>query len=93
MRQRYREGQEDQLGASGLVLDIIVLWNTIYMNAALESLRTWGESVASEDIARLSPFGHRHINYLGHYSFNVPDTIQDGKLRPFHTAEDWLEGE
>ncbi len=36
LRQRYREGQEDQLGALGLVLNILVLWNTIYMDAAIK---------------------------------------------------------
>ena len=39
MRQKYREGQEDQLGALGLVLNAIVLWNTLYMDAALTQLR------------------------------------------------------
>ena len=34
--QRYREGQEDQLGALGLVVNMIALWNTIYMEAVLE---------------------------------------------------------
>lgn len=29
LRQRYREGQEDQLGSLGLVTNIVVLWNTI----------------------------------------------------------------
>ena len=29
LRQRYREGQEDQLGALGLVVNLVVLWNTI----------------------------------------------------------------
>ena len=38
LRQRYREGQEDQLGALGLVVNVIVLWNTIYINAALQQL-------------------------------------------------------
>jgi TnpA family transposase len=28
LRQRYREGQEDQLGALGLVVNILVLWTT-----------------------------------------------------------------
>ncbi len=32
LRQRYREGQEDQLGALGLVLNAIVLWNTRYQD-------------------------------------------------------------
>ena len=36
LRQRYREDQEDQLGALGLVVNIIVLWNTRYMEAALD---------------------------------------------------------
>ncbi len=35
LRQAYREGQEDQLGSLGLVLNIIVRWNTIYMDAAV----------------------------------------------------------
>ena len=39
LRQRYREGQEDQLGALGLVVNIIVLWNTLYINAALQQLQ------------------------------------------------------
>ena len=42
LRQRYREGQEDQLGALGLVVNIIVLWNTIYMDAVLKQLRKEG---------------------------------------------------
>jgi TnpA family transposase len=36
LRQRYREGQEDQLGALGLVVNAIVLWNTLSMEAALQ---------------------------------------------------------
>src|SRR3546814_13456524 len=32
LRQRYREGQEDQLGALGLVVNLVVLWNTIYID-------------------------------------------------------------
>src|SRR6266853_2161034 len=55
LRQRYREGQEDQLGALGLVVNIIVLWNTLYIDAALQQLRTEGFSVRDEDVARLSP--------------------------------------
>jgi len=78
---QYREGQEDQLGALGLVLNIIVLWNTIYMNAALKQLRRDGFQVRNEDVARLSPLIYSHINMLGQYSFSVPDAVIKGKLR------------
>ncbi|WP_040237409.1 Tn3-like element ISXc4 family transposase, partial [Xanthomonas citri] len=40
--QRYREGQEDQLSALGLVVNMIVLWNTLYMDAVLTQLRSEG---------------------------------------------------
>jgi TnpA family transposase len=84
LRQPYREGQEDQLGALGLVLNVMVLWNTIYMEAALEQLRQNGHPVQDEDLARLSPLIHDHINLLGRYSFAVPEAVARGELRPLH---------
>ncbi len=73
LRQRYREGREDQLGALGLVLNIIVLWNTIYMNAALTQLRQEGYPIREEDEARLSPFiNEKQLNLQGRYSTNTP---------------------
>ena len=69
LRQSYREGQEDQLGALGLVVNAVVLWNTRYIDAAVASLRAAGHELSDEDVARLSPLGHVHINMLGRYSF------------------------
>lgn len=82
LRQRYREGQEDQLGALGLVVNLVVLWNTIYIDAALGQLRAEGYEVLADDIARLSPLGFKHINMLGRYAFILPDTVAKGELRP-----------
>jgi Tn3 transposase DDE domain len=82
LRQRYREGQEDQLGALGLVVNVIVLWNTLYMDAALNRLRAEGYEVRDEDLARLSPLGFEHINMLGRYAFVLPDAVARGELRP-----------
>jgi TnpA family transposase len=82
LRQRYREGQEDQLGALGLVVNMIVLWNTIYVEAALNQLRLEGHQVWEPDVARLSPLIHDHINMLGRYSFAMPETVARGELRP-----------
>ncbi len=70
---------EDQLGALGLVLNCIVLWNTVYMNAALEQLRARGHPVRDEDVARLSPFIRHHLRVHGDYSFLLPDLA--GALR------------
>ena len=88
LRQHYREGQEDQLGALGLVLNMIVLWNTIYMEEALNQLRVSGFPVRDEDVARLSPLQHEHINMLGRYSFSVPEAVAKGELRPLRNPAD-----
>ena len=69
LRQRYREGQEDQLGALGLVLNAVTLWNTRYTDAAVTQLQAQGYPVDDADAARLSPLGDKHINVLGRYSF------------------------
>jgi TnpA family transposase len=52
--QRYHEGMEDQLGALGLILNCVVLWNTRYISAALDALRAQDYPVLDEDVARLS---------------------------------------
>ena len=55
LRQRYREGQEDQLGALGLVVNALILWTTRYMDAALNHLRAAGAEVTKEDLADSHP--------------------------------------
>jgi TnpA family transposase len=85
LRQRYREGQEDQLSALGFVLNCCILWNTIYTGHALEEMRAEGARVATADIARLSPLGFDHLNFLGRYNFSLPAHLRDGKLRPLRT--------
>jgi hypothetical protein len=57
----------------------VVLWNTFYMNAALEQLRAQGRPVADEDVVRLSPFVRHHLNAHGKYSFLLPELL--GGLR------------
>lgn len=45
---------EDQIGALGLVLNALVLFNTRYMDAAVTQLRADGFDVRDEDVVRLS---------------------------------------
>ncbi|AOP47929.1 Tn3 family transposase [Streptomyces lydicus] len=87
--QRYQDGMEDQIGALGLVLNALVLFNTRYMDAAVNQLRGDGFDVRDEDVARLSPFVRHHINMFGRYSFQLPDL--PGGLRPLrdkHATDD-----
>jgi hypothetical protein len=88
--QAYREGQEDQLGALGLVLNAAVLWTTRYLDAAVAQLRALPpeereHDVRDEDVARLSPLRHANLNCLGRYSFRATVPACGG-LRPLRDA-------
>jgi TnpA family transposase len=88
LHQNYREGQEDQLGALGLMVNAIVIWNTRYMGLVLDTIRDKGKILEYEDVQRLSPLGYDHVNIVGKYSFNLPETIANGELRPLVNEED-----
>jgi hypothetical protein len=81
IRKPHRQGQEEQLGVLGLVLNAIVLWNAIYIGAVVERIRAEGIEVDPQDVARLSPLMHKHINFLGRYAFSLPEPIANGQLR------------
>jgi TnpA family transposase len=83
LRQHYQAGQENQLGALGLMVNIIVLWQTVYMQAALDHLATRGYPLDPADIARLSPLGHPTINLNGRYQ--PTSRAPSGGLRPLRT--------
>lgn len=88
VRQRYREGQEEQLNALGLVVNAVILWNTIYMDRALEEMRQRGMTILPEDVARLSPIGHEHVNVYGKYSFQLSESIQQGAFHPLRELDE-----
>jgi hypothetical protein len=52
------------------------------MDAALDQLRAEG---FDEDVARLSPLSHEHINMLGRYAFTLPEPVARGELRPLRS--------
>lgn len=78
VRCRVRWGSRRALG---LVVNAIVLWNTRYQDAALNQLRRGGFDVRDDDVKRLSPLGHEHINLLGRNQFSTTD-LGSGQLRP-----------
>jgi TnpA family transposase len=82
IRKAYRQEQEEQLGALGLTLNAIALWNSTYIQAALDQLTREGWDVSQPDIARVSPLAFKHINFLGRYAFDLPQAVAEGALRP-----------
>jgi hypothetical protein len=82
VRKRYQEGQEDQLGALGLVVNAVALWTSFYLDRAVEYLREQGEEVREEDLARVSPLVREHVHVLGCYQFTLEESVAQGGVRP-----------
>ncbi len=85
LRQHYQTGQENQLGALSLMVNVIVLWQTVYTQAALDHLDASGQDIDPADVARLSPLGHPTINLHGRY--RTTSRAPAGRLRPLRTAD------
>ena len=73
LKQSYREGQEMQLGALGLRLNIVVYWNTVYLDRALTELLATGADVDDDTLNRITPLAYDHIRILGCYTFTTSD--------------------
>lgn len=61
------------------------LWNTYYLDVALNHLRAEEKTVMPDDVARLSPLAHDHINMLGRYHFYLPESLKNGGMRPLRS--------
>jgi len=90
LRQPYREGQEEQLNALGLIVNTIVLYNTIYTQRAIDHIAaSTGSEPRDEDVERLSPLGSDHITLTGRYRVLLPAPLHDrGAYRALNTQGD-----
>ena len=70
------------------MVNAVVLWNTRYMELALDQLEAHGETIRPEDVERLSPLGYGHVNLLGRYSFSLAEPLARGELRPLRDPVD-----
>ena len=53
-----------------------------------EHIRAEGAEVRDEDVARLSPLVHHHINFQGRYSFALSEAVARGELRPLRDPDE-----
>ena len=90
LREPYRDGQEEQLNALGLIVNTIVLYNTIYTQRAIDHIAAGtGSEPREEDIERLSPLSSEHITLTGRYRILLPAPLQDrSAYRALNIPED-----
>jgi len=71
-----------------LLVNAIAVWNTRYMQAAIDYLRATGYPVNDADLPHLSPLLWEHINLHGSHHFDVhAPKKRKGALRPLRVME------
>jgi Tn3 transposase DDE domain len=82
VRQKYEEGQANQAGCLNLLTNAVIVWNTVYMQAALDAIQQEGYPVQEEELAHLWPSRFAHIHRYGKYAFDVEAARIRVGLRP-----------
>ena len=74
--QRFPEEQQTQANSLNLVTNAIVLWNTVYLQAAVKQLKAEGVEIKDEDLKHISPARYAHLNPYGRYYFNIEENLK-----------------
>ena len=82
IRKHYLEEQLVQTTCLTLVTNAVIVWNTVYMQEAVDQIRREGFLVDDADLQYISPARFEHINAYGTYSFPVREEFNRQTLRP-----------
>lgn len=88
VRDRSYENQRYRASGLNLVVNAIILWNTVYMERAIQSLTDSGQPVDEDLLPHLSPLGWEHINLTGDYVWQQDKRVARGRFRPLRTPRE-----
>lgn len=78
---RQPSEQETHFGCLNLLINMVIVWNTVYMAEAIYDIQSEGIEVNDNDLKHLSPARRAHINRYGKHIFNKNEDFKH-KLRP-----------
>ena len=85
IRDRSYENQRHRASGLNLLVSAIILWNTTYLQRAVDHLRKQGHHPEPGDLAHLSPLGWEHVNLTGDYHWETSLTLGPDQFRPLRT--------
>jgi TnpA family transposase len=85
IRDRSYENQRYRASGLNLLVAAIILWNTVYLQRAVDHLRKQGIEPGPDDLAHLSPLGWEHINLTGDYAWEAEESLTPDQFRPLRT--------
>jgi TnpA family transposase len=84
MRDRSYEDQMHRASGLNVLRAAIALWNTVYVDRAVEELRHRSVEITDEHLRHLSPLGREHIALTGVYRWDLEGTPRR-TLRPLRS--------
>jgi TnpA family transposase len=85
IRDRSFEKQCFRASGLNLVTAAIVLWNTVYIERAVQELFKAGQPSDENLLQHLSPLGWGHINLTGDYVWRQNKQVEQGEFRPLRS--------
>jgi Tn3 transposase DDE domain len=85
VRHRTPEQQTSQALCLSVVVNAIIVWNTVYTQRVLDQLRADGQLITTSEIEQISPLPYQHINAYGHHAFNLASRPTD--YRPLRAPQ------
>ncbi len=82
LRDRSFENQRYRASGLNLIVAAIILWNTVYLERAIDALREHGIAIEDESLIHLSPIGWEHVNLTGDYTWQAAGRLRKGGFRP-----------
>lgn len=88
---RDQSFEQQQYRASGLnlITAAIVLWNTVYIERAVNALRMSGYAFDDNHLQYLSPLGWEHINLTGDYIWKTETGLGNGRFRQLRNIDNF----
>ena len=88
IRNKSIESQKHQASGLNLLTAAIILWNTVYLERAVNYLKSKGEIIDENLLQYLSPLGWEHIHLTGNYVWPEKDKLKEGEFRKLRNLND-----
>ncbi|MEL7051103.1 MAG: Tn3 family transposase [Cyanobacteria bacterium J06588_5] len=70
-----------QVDCLNLVINAIIIWNTVYIDKVVQQLRKEGYEISDDDLKSVWPTRQRHLNVYGAYLYETERIGQQLGLR------------
>ena len=82
IRDRTYELQRHRASGLNLVVASIILWNTVYLERAVNAMRIHGHLFDESLFKHVAPIHWNHINLTGDYTWKQHLCVEKGEFRP-----------